>query len=81
MRSLQRAGNAQELGAVGHFHRFDENLAGLGEGDMHGELGTVAAEAALRKTLATGLAKAIAGIVDLQHEERHAERALPLQHG
>ena len=81
LRAFERARDAQELGAVGHFDRLDENLAGLAEGGMDRQLRTAAAEAALRKTLAAGPAEAVAGIVDLQHEERHARRARPLQHG
>ena len=48
---------------------------------MDGQLRTAAAEAAVRKALRAGPAKPVAGIVDLQHEERHADAARPLQHG
>ena len=52
----------QELGAVRHLDRLDQNLAGLGEGGMHRQLRTAAAEAALRKALRAGPAEAVAGM-------------------
>ena len=81
MGTFQRAGDAEKLPAIRHFHRLDKNLAGLAEGRVDRQLGTAAAETAVRKPLRARLAKAVAGIIDLEHEERHARRARPLQHG
>ena len=42
----------QELGAIRHLDRLDEDLAGLGEGGMDGELRAAAAEARSAENLA-----------------------------
>ena len=81
MRTLQRAGDAEEPGAVRHLDRLDQALARLRECGMDRQFRAGAAETALRETMGAGLPEAMAGIVDLQHEERHTQRGRPLQHG
>ena len=72
LRPVDCAGDRQELGAVRHFDRIDDDLAGLREGGVDAPASDNRRRSAPAETLRTGAAQAVSREVYLDQEKRHA---------